>query len=394
MTFCGTPALAQVDAAGEAATQTGVFSSATAAYRQGISSFRSGAIKAGLPALRFAADRGVLGAQLRLAELYAAGDSVPKDDGKAYYYYRQIADTYAEITPRNPVSKYVAQSFVALGRYQLEGIPEIELAPNPRHAAGLFQHAATYFGDADAQYELAKLYLSGTGVERNFRLGANWLATAARKQHAASQATLGEMIWRGEKLQSRQVRGLALIALAHHNASEHGQAEPAWIKQLYDEAFEDADPRVLKATEAAIPRWGGPQIALLPTEVETPVVSVETPAAASLGGFLLGNAEPASAASNAVRDAANSAVDHVPVAAGTATALEGTPAEVFAEDFRPAGQSETILGFGTDAPPAPVPSSSSAAAASAERASGGFSFPGTGAGMGGMSMGFSGSPAP
>lgn len=270
------------------AVSAGVFSSATAAYRQGVSAVQSGAVEEGLPALRYAAERGVLGAQLRLAELYAKGGPIPKDDAQAFTYYRQIADTYAEIRPRSPVAKYVADSFVALGRYQLAGIPKIGLKADPKRAADLFGHAASYFGDAEAQYELAQLYLSGMGVKRNLRLGANWLAMAARKQHPESQAMLGEMLWRSDDGSSRYVRGLALIALAHHNASTSGE-EPTWIKDLYGEAFSNIDDETRRAVEAATPRWGGPRVAIVPAN--QPKETAEKRSIGSrIGGFILGGA--------------------------------------------------------------------------------------------------------
>ncbi len=268
------------------AASSGVFSSATAAYREGMSAVQSGAVEEGLPALRFAATRGVLGAQLRLAEIYSRGGPVPKDDAQAFTYYRQIADTYAEIPPQNPVAKYVANAFVALGRYQIAGLPEIGLKADPKRAAGLYGHAASYFGDAQAQYELAQLYLSGIGVKRNLRLGANWLAMAARKQHPESQAMLGEMLWRTEDGSSRQVRGLALIALAHHNATTLGN-EPAWIKDLYAEAFSDIDEETRQAVEATTPRWGGPRVAIVPAEDDSEEMIDERSIGSRIGGFIL-----------------------------------------------------------------------------------------------------------
>lgn len=156
------------------------FDSATAAYRQGIAELKSGEIEEALPALEYAADHGVLGAQLKLARIYAVGNGVRKNEGKAYFYYRQIANQRADISPMSPVSKYVAESFVALGKYYVDGIPAADVPQDPVRAAHLFRHAASYFGDADAQYALARLYLDGNGVDKNVGLAINWLATAAK----------------------------------------------------------------------------------------------------------------------------------------------------------------------------------------------------------------------
>jgi len=232
------------------------FASATEAYRQGTKAMKAGRAAVALPALEYAAKRGVLGAQLKLARAYASGRDVPKDDAKAFSYFREIADHYADISPTSPVAKYVGESFVALGQYYVDGIPALSLAPNPAYAADLFRHAASYFGNADAQYRLARLYLEGEGVEKNVGLAVNWLATAAKKQHVASQATLGELLWRGENVRQRQARGLALIVLAHENAVASGK-EPKWIGDLYQEAFVKSDKATRKEADALLPELGG-----------------------------------------------------------------------------------------------------------------------------------------
>ena len=176
------------------------YPSATEAYRQGVKALKAGRPATAVPALEYAAQRGVLGAQVKLARAYASGRDVPKDDAKAFAYFEQIADSQADISPSSPIAKYAAEAFVALGQYYFDGIPTKPLAANPPYAAGLFRHAASYFGDAEAQYRLARLYMNGTGVEKNVGLAVNWLAIAAKKQHAASQATLGEILWRGQEV--------------------------------------------------------------------------------------------------------------------------------------------------------------------------------------------------
>jgi exopolysaccharide production negative regulator len=231
------------------------YASATEAYRQGASAMKSGELASAVPALEYAAKRGVLGAQLKLARLYASGRDVPKDDAKAFYYFQHIADQYAEIPSSSPIAKYVGEAFVALGQYYSSGIPAMTLRPDPNYAVGLFRHAGAYFGNAEAQYQLGRLYLSGTGVEKNSTIAANWLSMAARKQHAGAQAVLGELLWRGEGVSQRPARGLALLTLANENAKASGR-EP-WIGQLYQEAFAHADNMTRKDAEALLPQLGG-----------------------------------------------------------------------------------------------------------------------------------------
>ncbi len=276
------------------------FTSATEAYRQGTSSLKSGQTAASLPALEYAAKRGVLGAQLKLARIYATGrDSVAEDDSKAFSYFQQIADQQADISPSSPIAKYAAEAFVALGQYYADGIPAMQLARNPVYAVDLFRHAASYFGDAEAQYRLARLYMNGDGVEKNVGLAVNWLATAAKKQHAAAQATLGEILWRGQDVRPRQARGLALIILAHQNAVADGK-EPQWIGDLYREALDKSDTATRKDAEAMLPELGGVQAAtLMPTAKAKPTEVMVMPA----GG----------ATAKAASSTASAAADTVPL---------------------------------------------------------------------------------
>jgi len=272
------------------------FASATEAYRQGASALKSGKTAAALPALEYAAKRGVLGAQVKLARAYASGRDVPKDDAKAFAYFQQIADQQADISPRSPIAKYAAEAFVALGQYYLDGIPAMPLAPNPSYAAHLFRQAASYFGSAEAQYCLARLYMNGDGVEKNVGLAVNWLATAAKKQHAASQATLGEILWRGQDVRQRRARGLALIMLAHENAVASGK-EPQWIGELYQEAFAKSDKPTRKDAKALLPELGGVKAAVSPAAKAKPVEIMVMPASD-------GAQEPVDPTASAASDAA------------------------------------------------------------------------------------------
>ena len=238
------------------------YGSATAAYRLGMASLKAGDVEAAVPALDYAADRGVLGAQLKLAKIYVNGNGVARNDAKAFYLYRQIANQRADISSSSPIARYVGEAFVSLGQYYRDGLPEAGVAPNPKRAADLFRHAASYFGNADAQYALARLYLEGEGVEKNVGLAVNWLATAAKKRHVAAQATLGELLWRGdEEVRQRSARGLALIMLARANAKADGK-EPKWIVDLYGEAVAAADRKMLEEARRLTAEWGGAAIAL------------------------------------------------------------------------------------------------------------------------------------
>jgi hypothetical protein len=279
------------------------YASATEAYRQGVNALKGGRPAVALPALEYAAKRGVLGAQIKLARAYSVGREVPKDDAKAFIYFEQIADQQADISPSSPIAKYAAEAFVALGQYYLDGVPAMPLAANPVYAVDLFRHAASYFGNAEAQYRLARLYMDGTGVEKNVGLAVNWLAIAAKKQHAASQATLGEILWHGQEVRQRRARGLALIILAHQNAVAGGKELP-WIAELYREALGASNNATRKDAEAMLPELGGIKSAAVgPAAKAKPAEVMVMPA----GGGAQGAAAPA---------ASSAAADPVPIGKG------------------------------------------------------------------------------
>jgi len=230
------------------------FESATEAYRVGLKAMSAGAYERAIPALIFAADKGILGAELKLAKMYQSGEGVDQSHAKAFRYYRQIADQFAEIDPRHPIAPYVSQAFIALGDYYRIGVTELKIEPDAAHAIGLYRHAASYLGDPDAQLKLAKMYLAGEGGEINARLAVNWLANASKKSHAASQAILGDLLWRGAKgVRRRPLKGLALMDLARTNAA--GTNDVVWIEELYETAAAEAKPGEREQAVSITTRW-------------------------------------------------------------------------------------------------------------------------------------------
>src|SRR5665213_1733388 len=133
-----------------------------------------------LTSLQYAAEGGHPIAQWKLGRMYANGDGVTQDDLRAFEYFSRIANAHAEDSPSAPQSAIVANAFVALGRYYLNGIPNSKIKSDPDRAREMFSYAASYFGNADAQYDLARLYLKGGGTSRDdFRYGARWLGTVS-----------------------------------------------------------------------------------------------------------------------------------------------------------------------------------------------------------------------
>src|SRR5260370_20295292 len=111
--------------------------------------------------------------------MYAAGEGVPQDDQRAFAYFSQIANTHPDEPPCTAQARIVANAFVALGHYYLKGIPSSTIAADAGRAREMFAYAASYFGDADAQYQLGRLYLDGSPNDPH--QAARWFQLAATK---------------------------------------------------------------------------------------------------------------------------------------------------------------------------------------------------------------------
>jgi TPR repeat protein len=190
-----------------------------------------------LNSLQYAAEGGHPVAQWKLGRMYADGDGVIQDDLRAFEYFSRIANAHAEDSPSAPQATIVANAFVALGRYYLNGIPNSKIKADTERAREMFSYAASYFGNADAQYDLARLYLKTPDASRDdFRYGARWLGLAAQKGQHQAQALLGQMLFNGDRLPRQAARGLMWLTLARDSATP----EEVWIKENYNRAIAKA----------------------------------------------------------------------------------------------------------------------------------------------------------
>jgi uncharacterized protein len=216
------------------------FGSAREALRTGVRDYNAGNKLGAARALEYAAGQGHALALWKLGRMYADGDGVPHDDLKAFEYFSKIADENAEETPNSPNASVVASAFVALGTYFLDGIKGTYVKPDPARAHEMFRFAASYFGDSNAQYNLARLYLDGTGVEPDTRQAARWFNLAAEKGHYQAQALLGHLLVSGEGVPRQPARGLMWLTLARDAADP---MKDRWISDLYQKALEGAEDR-------------------------------------------------------------------------------------------------------------------------------------------------------
>ncbi|HZR59882.1 MAG TPA: tetratricopeptide repeat protein [Xanthobacteraceae bacterium] len=184
--------------------------------------------------LQYAADQGHTAAQWKLGRMYADGDGVAQSDLRAFDYFSQIANSHADEPPGTAQARIVANAFVALGRYYLSGIPNSTIKPDPARARQMFGYAASYFGNADAQYELGRMYLNATPSD--VHEAARWFQLAATKGQCRAQVALGDILFRGQAVPRQAARGLMWLTLGRDCAGN----DEAWVKPLYDNAFHRA----------------------------------------------------------------------------------------------------------------------------------------------------------
>jgi uncharacterized protein len=211
-------------------------------------------------ALEDAAAAGQPMALWQLGTMYENGEGVPQDPVKAFGYFSQIANEHADAAPRSLEADIVAQSFVKVGEYYRDGLPGAGIDIDPQRSHALMMHAATYFGDAEAQYQVGLLYLREDGLGLNPLQSARWLSLAARKGHVAAQATLGDMLFNGtDGLQRQPIEGLMWLEIARSLSA--GTVDQAWIADMANAAMSLAPSEqrsaALQAAESYGPQFAG-----------------------------------------------------------------------------------------------------------------------------------------
>ena len=202
----------------------------------GFKAYQRGQKLEAFEALRYAADKGHPGARWKLGKMYAEGDGVPENDYEAYKIFEEIVRDQDEDAGSYANAPYVASAVVALAGYLRRGIPGSPVAADLPRARQFYFHAASFFGSAQAQFELGRMTLDGTGGRANPRQAARWLKLSAEKGNIGAQALLGYLLFDGQKIQlpAQPVRGLAMLTMAMTQATPKDQE---WIRPMQEEAF-------------------------------------------------------------------------------------------------------------------------------------------------------------
>jgi TPR repeat protein len=221
------------------------------AFRSGYEAYKAGDAATALEALNYAAQNGHPGALWKLGRMYQTGDLVTEDDRKAMEIFARVADEYGDGNPHGPDAPFVSDAFVTLGTYYQNGIPGAVEA-DPIRARRFFSYAASYFGDADAQFSLANMLLAGQGGDQNLRQAARWFKLAARKGHVGAQAEFGHMLYEGVGIERRPVEGLMWLSIARLSSPSDPQ-----IQSRHEQAFSTASEEERREAMGLAEAWLG-----------------------------------------------------------------------------------------------------------------------------------------
>ncbi|MEM8976118.1 MAG: tetratricopeptide repeat protein [Pseudomonadota bacterium] len=236
------------------------------ALEQGMAAFRAGNFELAIPALESARSHRVFPARYYLARIYSDNNGAYTDHGLAYKILREFVDDHADIDPADyRRAPRVSNALVRLAKYVRDGLPEIGLRPNVDRAVRFFHHSATFFNDEDAQFELAKLRLTGDGLRRSVPSALHWLAKLSRKGHPGAQAFLADLYWRGRYTKQNSVRALALITVAIENAPVEDRV---WIEDIHQNIFCGATKGTRRAVTGLVATWRNKYGRALPSHRE------------------------------------------------------------------------------------------------------------------------------
>lgn len=231
------------------------YASPEAAFEQGLGAYKSGYYEIAIPALEEAAAKGAeldrFFAEFYLARIYSDNVGAQTDHAKAYLLFQKLAEDNADADPDDGRrAPFVAKALTALAGYLQHGVKEIGVAPDAERALEYLHHAATFFGDKDAQFELARAYLSGNGED--VKRGMHYLSKLTEDGYPAAQAMLADLLWRGRFIKKDERRALALITVAVENAPQH---ERIWIDDIYQNIFCGTTQGTRKQADGIVAVW-------------------------------------------------------------------------------------------------------------------------------------------
>ncbi|WP_275782327.1 exopolysaccharide production regulator ExoR [Pararhizobium gei] len=203
-----------------------------ALFKFGFSAYKDGRKDEAVEAYRYAAEKGHTGSRWALANMYAYGDGVAENDLEAFKIYSDIAEKGVE--PGSEDTGYFVNALISLAGYYRRGIPGSPVKSDLSQARQLYFQAASTFGVAEAQFQLAKMLLSGDGGSVNVQQAKKWLNRARKNGHAGAMGVFGNVIFQ----EGQSARGLAYMTAALDQCSPKDRP---WLQSLQEQAFSIAN---------------------------------------------------------------------------------------------------------------------------------------------------------
>lgn len=203
-------------------------------FKFGFKAYKNGQKEDAIEAYRYAAEKGHTGSRWALANMYAYGDGIAKDDFEAFKIYNEIAAQGIE--PGSDDTGFFINALLSLASYYRKGIPGSPVKPDLAQARQLYFQVASTFGVSEAQFQLAKMMLSGEGGAPSVQQAKKWLNQARRGGHAGAMSVFGNVLFQ----EGQTVRGLAFMTAALDKCSAK---DCVWMQQIQEDAFSVSDEK-------------------------------------------------------------------------------------------------------------------------------------------------------
>ncbi|MBP1849847.1 tetratricopeptide repeat protein [Rhizobium halophytocola] len=215
-----------------------------ALFRFAFGAEKAGQTKEAVEAYRYAAEKGHTASQYALAKMYADGDGVVKDDFEAFKIYSKIANQGVE--PGSKDTGFFVYALMSLARYYHDGIEGSPIKIDLTQARQLYFQAASTFGVAEAQFQLAQMLLAGEGGKANVRQAKKWLNLARKTGHPGAMAVFGNLMFQ----EGHAVSGLAYMTAALEKCPPK---DCLWMQALQEQAFSVANEKDRRVAVALAP---------------------------------------------------------------------------------------------------------------------------------------------
>lgn len=197
-------------------------------FKFGFKAYKNGKKEDAVEAYRYAAEKGHTGSRWALANMYAFGDGVAKNDFEAFKIYNEIANQGVE--PGSEDTGFFVNALLSLADYYRHGIPGTPVKADMAQARQIYFQVASTFGVAEAQFQLAQMILAGEGGRSDAMQAKKWLNQARRNGHAGAMSVFGNVIFQ----EGQTVRGLAFMTAALDRCNP---SECPWVQDLQEQAF-------------------------------------------------------------------------------------------------------------------------------------------------------------